>query len=123
MILADDLFVSGVAGVVPAPYLNGTTSCEDIMKATLNGTLIAESDDIVSVGGYAYFPSPAVRTEFLHKTDKTPKDLECPHSVQFYDVVLDGERHPRAAWLYEAPRPSMAQVAGRFGFWEDVKVG
>jgi uncharacterized protein (DUF427 family) len=93
------------------------------MKATLNGTLIAESDDIVSVGGYEYFPSPAVRTEFLQKAEKTPKDLECPHSVQFYDVVIDGERHPRAAWLYEAPRPSIAQVAGRFGFWEDVKVG
>jgi uncharacterized protein (DUF427 family) len=93
------------------------------MKATLNGTLIAESDDIVSVGGYEYFPSPAVRVEFLQKAERTPKDLECPHSVQFYDVVIDGKRHPRAAWLYEAPRPAMAQVAGRFGFWEDVKVG
>ena len=93
------------------------------MKATLNGTLIADSDDIVSVGGYEYFPSPAVRTEFLQKAERTPKDLECPHGVQFYDVLVDGKRHPRAAWLYEAPRPSMAQVAGRFGFWEDVKVG
>jgi uncharacterized protein (DUF427 family) len=121
--LADDLFVSGIAGVVPAPYLSQATSCEDIMQATLNGTLIAESDDIVSVGGYGYFPSPAVRAEFLQKAERTPKDLECPHSVQFYDVVIDGKRHPRAAWLYEAPRPSMAQVAERFGFWEDVKVG
>ena len=32
------------------------------------------------------------------------------------------KRHKRAAWSYEAPRPEMAQVAGRFGFWEDVEV-
>jgi uncharacterized protein (DUF427 family) len=37
--------------------------------------------------------------------------------------VIDGARHERAAWSYEAPRPSMAQVGGRFGFWQDVEVG
>ena len=37
-------------------------------------------------------------------------------------VVVEGKRHKRAAWLYEAPRPEMAQVADRFGFWEDVEV-
>jgi uncharacterized protein (DUF427 family) len=42
--------------------------------------------------------------------------------VQFYDVVIDGVRHNRAAWSYEAPRPSMEKVGGRFGFWEDVQV-
>jgi uncharacterized protein (DUF427 family) len=92
------------------------------MKATLNGAVIAESDDTVAVRGYDYFPLAAVRSEWLQKAEKTPKDLECPHGVQFYDVVIDGKRHPRNAWIYEAPRPSMAQVAGRFGFWEDVKV-
>jgi len=43
--------------------------------------------------------------------------------VQFYDVVVDGRRHKRAAWSYETPRPEMAKVAGRLGFWEDVEVG
>ena len=93
------------------------------MKATLNGKVIAESSDIVSVGGYEYFPPGAVRLEWLQKTEKTPHDLECPHGVQFYDVVIDGVRHKRNAWSYESPQPKMAQVGGRFGFWEDVKVG
>jgi uncharacterized protein (DUF427 family) len=93
------------------------------MKATLNGTVIAESNDIVAAAGYDYFPSSVVCTEWLEKSPKTPKDLECPHGVQFYDVVLDGKRHPRNAWVYEAPQPKLAQVAGRFGFWQDVKVG
>ncbi len=61
--------------------------------------------------------------DWLEKAEKTANDLKCLHGVQFYDVVVDGRRHPRAAWSYETPRPEMAQVAGRFGFWEDVAVG
>ncbi len=93
------------------------------MKATVNEHVIAESDDIVETGGYAYFPEKTVRRDWLVKADKTESDRACPHGVQFYDVVIDGARHPRAAWIYEAPRPAMVKVAGRFGFWEDVKVG
>jgi uncharacterized protein (DUF427 family) len=92
------------------------------MKAVLNDKVIADSDDIVERGGYHYFPASAVRMQWLEKTPKTAKDLECPHGVQFYDVVIGGKRHARAAWSYEAPRPAMAATAGRFGFWEDVEV-
>ena len=92
------------------------------MKATLNGRVVAESDDIVETGGYAYFPSASVRREWLEKAAKTDSDRACPHGVQFYDVVIDGTRHKRAAWSYEAPRPEMRQVTDRFGFWEDVEV-
>ena len=56
------------------------------------------------------------------KAEKTENDRACPHGVQFYDVVVDGKRHARAAWSYEAPQPKMRQVADRFGFWEDVEV-
>jgi uncharacterized protein (DUF427 family) len=93
------------------------------MQATLNGRVIAESDDIVETGGYQYFPTSTVRVDWLEKAPKTDSDRACPHGVQFYDVVIDGVRHGRAAWSYEAPRPAMQQVAGRFGFWEDVQVG
>ena len=93
------------------------------MKAVLKGRVIAESGDIVEESGYLYFPSAAVRLELLEKAEKTASDRACPHGVQFYDVVIDGKRHVRAAWRYEAPRPSMNHVADRFGFWEDVMVG
>ncbi len=93
------------------------------MKASLNGHMVAQSADIVEHDGYAYFPGAAVRMQWLEKAAKTASDRACPHGVQFYDVVIDGARHARAAWSYEAPRPTMKQVAGRFGFWEDVQVG
>jgi uncharacterized protein (DUF427 family) len=92
------------------------------MKATLKDRVIAESDDIVEEGGYHYFPIVVTRVEWLEKAPKTVSDHACPHGVQFYDVMIDGRRHERAAWIYEAPRPSMRHVAGRVGFW-NVEVG
>jgi uncharacterized protein (DUF427 family) len=92
------------------------------MRATVDGHVVAQSEDIVEAQGYQYFPRAAVRMDWLQKTDKTESDRACPHGVQFYDVVVDGKRHARAAWSYEAPQPKMQQVANRFGFWEDVEV-
>jgi uncharacterized protein (DUF427 family) len=92
------------------------------MKASVDGQIVAQSDDIIACAGYEYFPRSAVRMDWLEKVEKTENDLKCPHGVQFYDVVVDGKRHARAAWSYERPQPKMAQVGGRFGFWEDVEV-
>ncbi len=92
------------------------------MQAVVDGVTIAASDEVVESGGYQYFPPAAVRTDLLRKSPRTVKDLECPHGVQFYDVIVDGQTHSRNAWSYESPRPSMVHVGGRFGFWEDVQV-
>ena len=92
------------------------------MKATVDGEVIAESGDIVEVGGYAYFPAGSVSMRFLEKAPKTDSDRECPHGVQFYDVVEGGAKSPRAAWSYEAPQEKMKPVDHWIGFWEDVDV-
>jgi uncharacterized protein (DUF427 family) len=92
------------------------------MRAIVDGEVLAQSSDIVDCQGYQYFPRASVRMDLLQKAEKTASDRACPHGVQFYDVVVGGKRHARAAWSYEAPQPKMRQVAGRFGFWEDVAV-
>ena len=92
------------------------------MKATVDGKIVAQSNHVIECKGYQYFPRAAVRMDWLEKADKTANDRACPHGVQFYDVVVEGTRHPRAAWSYEAPRPEMNEVGGRFGFWQDVEV-
>jgi len=103
-------------------YLPETSMEDRSMRATLNGRVIADSDDVVEAGGYQYFPATATHMNLLEKAPKTDSDNACPHGVQFYDVVVDGTRHARAAWSYERPRPSMQAVANRFGFWEGVRV-
>ena len=92
------------------------------MKAIWRDRVIAESDRILEVGGYKYFPRDSVRMELLKEAPKTASDLECPHGVQFYDVAENGTRSARAAWSYEAPREAMKKVDHWIGFWEDVRI-
>ena len=92
------------------------------MKATWQGKVIADSDKTLEVGGYVYFPRDSVRMDLLKIAPKTPSDLECPHGVQFYDVVEAGAKSPRAARSYEAPQTKMKSVDHWVGFWEDVTV-
>ncbi len=89
------------------------------MKAIWNGEVIAESERTLEVDGYRYFPRETVRMELLSRAARTPRDLECPHGVQFYDV---GDSR-RAAWSYEKPQAKMKPVDHWIGFWEDVAVG
>lgn len=90
--------------------------------ATWHGKEIARSERTLEVGGYRYFPREEVKMTLLEIAPKTASDLECPHGVQFYDVVEGGTRSKRAAWSYEAPQAKMKPVDHWIGFWEDVKI-
>jgi uncharacterized protein (DUF427 family) len=116
--------VAPIAASAANPHIGPTVSIAgaQAMKAIVDGEVVADSQDVIECKGYQYFPPQAVRLNRLEKVAKTADDRACPHGVQFYDVVVGGKRHSRAAWSYEAPRPEMKQVGGRFGFWQDVEV-
>jgi len=92
------------------------------MKATWRGQVIAESDRTLEVDGYQYFPRESVRMDLRRLAPKTESDLQCPHGVQFYDVVEDDDRSERAAWSYEKPHGSMKRIGHWIGFWDDVEI-
>ena len=92
------------------------------MQATLSDRVIAEGDDVLEYANYHYFRRTDVRMEWLEPADKTESDRACPHGVRFYDVVIDGKRHARAAWSYEAPLAPLHHIARRMGFWKDVEL-
>jgi uncharacterized protein (DUF427 family) len=92
------------------------------MQAKWQGRAIAQSEETQTVGGYIYFPRQAVRMELLRVSPKTESDLECPHGVQFYDLVTGEAVSQRAAWSYEAPQATMRPVDHWIGFWKDVEV-
>ena len=91
------------------------------MKATWNGTTIAQSDDIVTVEGNAYFPADSV-----HKDHIKPSDHHsvCPWkgTASYYSVVVDGKENPDAAWYYPEPKDAAAEIRGRVAFWKGVQV-
>lgn len=92
------------------------------MKAVWNGVTIAESDDIVTVEGNAYFPETTLRREFVHPSDHTSL---CPWkgTAHYYSLAVDGQTNANAVWYYPDPKPAAATVRGRVAFWKGVHVG
>lgn len=89
-------------------------------KAIWNGEVIAESDDVEVVDGYAYFAAAAVDRRYLEENDH---HTTCPWKgvASYYDVVVGGDRNPAAAWHYPEPSNRAAPlVGGRIAFWRGV---
>lgn len=89
--------------------------------ATWNGTVIAESDDIVTVEGNAYFPREAVRDEVLRPSGT---QTFCPWkgTASYFSLEVDGAVNPDAAWFYAEPEDAAREIAGRVAFWRGVEV-
>ena len=87
--------------------------------ATWNGTVIAESDDIVTVEGNLYFPADSLKREFF---EPSSKQTTCPWKgvASYFDIVVDGQRNDAAAWYYPEPKEAAAQIRDRAAFWKGV---
>jgi uncharacterized protein (DUF427 family) len=92
------------------------------IRATFNGTVIAESDDTVVVEGNHYFAPSAVKDAYLEPSDE---HTTCGWKglASYHDVVVDGERAAGAAWYYADPKDAAKQIKDRIAFWRGVKVG
>ncbi len=90
-------------------------------QAVWNGTVLAESDDTVIVEGNHYFPHDAVQWEHFSESSRTSV---CPWKgvAGYYDVEVDGQVNPAAAWHYPQPSEAAAEIAGRVAFWRGVEV-
>jgi uncharacterized protein (DUF427 family) len=91
------------------------------MKATWQGTIIAESDDTVQVEGNHYFPLDALRREFVRDSDH---HTTCGWKgvASYYSLVVNGQENANAAWYYPTPKAGAEAVAGRVAFWKGVQV-
>ncbi len=89
--------------------------------ATWNGTVIAESDDIVTVEGNAYFPREAVRDEVL-RPSQTSSVCPWKGTASYFDLEVDGQVNEDAAWYYPTPKDAAKEITGRVAFWKGVEV-
>ncbi len=91
------------------------------MKATWNGALIAESDDIVTVEGNAYFPATAVVSGILKTSNHTSI---CPWkgTAHYYSIETGGAVNKDAVWYYPEPKDAAKEIKGRVAFWKGVQV-
>jgi uncharacterized protein (DUF427 family) len=83
--------------------------------------VIAESDDIVTVEGNAYFPADALRPEVIRPSTHTSV---CPWkgTAHYYSLEVDGASNPNAVWYYPEPKDAAANIRGRVAFWKGVQV-
>jgi len=91
------------------------------MRAIWNGTVVAESDDIVVIEGNAYFPESSLAVKYFRPSAR--------HTVcgwkgvcSYYDLVVDGEENVGAAWYYPTPKPGAQRLARRVAFCRGVMV-
>ncbi|MGO8873588.1 MAG: DUF427 domain-containing protein [Acidimicrobiales bacterium] len=91
------------------------------MQAIWNGTVIAESDDTVSVEGNYYFPLESVRPGTLTVTRMRTL---CPWKgiASYYNVTTRGTINHNAAWTYRHPSPFARRVRNRVAFWQGVQL-
>lgn len=92
-----------------------------MVRATWNGIVLAESDDTVVVEGNHYFPPESINEEFFSDSSKTTV-CGWKGTASYYDVEVDGETNPGAAWYYPTPKDAASQIEGRVAFWGGVKV-
>jgi uncharacterized protein (DUF427 family) len=90
-------------------------------KAIWKGRVIAESDVFETVEGNVYFPPDALKREFFRPSDR---ETVCSWkgTASYYDVVVDGDVNPAAAWYYADPKDAAANIKGYVGFWNGVTV-
>ena len=90
-------------------------------RASWNGAVIAESDDVVVVEGSVYFRVDAIDARLLQPARGRSlcfwKGL-----ASYYDVVVDDAVNPGAAWYYPRPSPLARRIKDRVAFWRGVRV-
>ena len=89
--------------------------------ATWKGKTIAECDTVELVEGNIYFPTSALNMMFFKESTHT---TVCGWKgvAHYYDVIVDGETNPNAAWYYPTPKVAASNIKSYVAFWKGVTV-
>ncbi len=90
-------------------------------KAVWNGAVLAESDETIVVEGNHYFPPDAIKSEFFKESDRHTRCF-WKGTASYYDVVVNGEVNPAAAWYYPEPSKAASKIKGYVAFWGGVRI-
>ncbi|KAH7035587.1 uncharacterized protein B0I36DRAFT_360929 [Microdochium trichocladiopsis] len=91
------------------------------VKATVNGTTIAEADHYEFVEGNIYFPPDAIRSEYFQKTSHS---THCPWKgdASYYTIKVGGDSGTElenAAWYYPETYDKAAHIKDYVAFYKN----
>ena len=85
------------------------------MKEVWNGQIVAESDDIVTVDGYQYFPRSAMKAGLFRQSDRTT-ECHCKGVTRYWDLEVNGETCVTPIWSYDSPTKAFDKIKMRIAF-------
>ena len=91
------------------------------MKATWNGTVIADSDTTVVLEGNHYFPEASLNRDYITFSNHHTM-CHWKGQVSYYSLLVNGEMNADAVWFYPDPKPEAEEIKGHVAFWKGVKV-
>lgn len=91
------------------------------MKAIWNDQVIAESNDIVTLEGNAYFPKDSLHQDYFVKSDH---HTTCPWKGEaaYFSIKVNDQLNRDAAWYYPTPKSAAAEIKDRVAFWRGVRI-
>eukprot|EP00178_Gracilaria_changii_P021251 TRINITY_DN6323_c0_g1_i1.p2 TRINITY_DN6323_c0_g1~~TRINITY_DN6323_c0_g1_i1.p2 ORF type:complete len:107 (+),score=18.24 TRINITY_DN6323_c0_g1_i1:32-322(+) len=87
-------------------------------KATVNGTVIAESDSTVVVEGNHYFPSDSIKKEFFSEFTDLKTVCGWKGTARYADITVGGNKMDNAAWTYPEPLAGAKNIKGHWAFYK-----
>ncbi|EOO03963.1 putative duf427 domain protein [Phaeoacremonium minimum UCRPA7] len=86
-------------------------------KATVDGTVIAETDQWEEVEGNVYFPPSAVKSEYLTETD-LHTTCSWKGDASYYTIGVNGKELKNAAWFYPTPKDKAQNIKDYVAFYK-----
>ena len=98
------------------------------MRAIWNGQTIAEADkaDLIRIEGNWYFPKDSIKEEYFTPSE-THTTCVWKGEASYYNVEVEGDANPDAAWYYPVPKEGSIERVGKdytnfVAFWHGVEV-
>lgn len=90
-------------------------------KATLDGIILAQSDNYQMVEGNVYFPPDSVKWEYLADGNRK---YTCPWKgeTKYHNIVIADKVYENSAWSYPEPKPAAMNIKGYVAFERIVDV-
>ncbi len=90
------------------------------MKAIFNGTVVAESSDIVTLEGEHYFPRASLNEQ--HVTFSNHRSSDARGQAHYLSLFVNGEMKPDAVWFYPEPNEGAHALKDRVAFVAGVAI-
>lgn len=89
--------------------------------ATVDGTIIADSETTVVVEGNHYFPPDSIDWSYFDKAELT---TGCPWkgTASYYSITVGDTTLSDVAWTYHEPKDAAAEIKDHIAFYPAVEV-